>query len=245
MNIARNSIRKNYYLIPKSFVKCLTIASSGAVFYHIGKKWNFFEKFYIKVEEVEKKINCEEMKNSCLNFVGEMLYDNLAKIDVTNYFNEVLNNSENSLIRDKENDKKTALVQDLLKRVLNDKTHMDKISTKFMHYISESEMKDIFNIVSNREDLKQEITDYLKELFTSDEVAVKFRELLETNSKNYIDSKDIKKNITSFTEVILQDDDLKPKMHLKLQQIISSLKSDKDEEMKKVNKELIELINKL
>jgi hypothetical protein len=123
---------------------------------------------------------------------------------------------------------------------------MEKIKTKFLRIISESEsFKDINSLVFYCEENREEITNFLKDLFTSVEVVQKFHELLQKNPKNYLNPKEMNRNVFTFTEKIIQDDDLKPIIYFKLEKRISTLRSEKEDKMKKVNKELIELINKL
>jgi hypothetical protein len=237
MNIA-NSIRKNYYLIPKSFVQKLTVCGISCVVFHIGNKWNIYDKLSKKIEE---RVSYEEMKKACLNFVGEMLFDNFAKINFSKCFNDILNKPEISSNEEREMVMKNQIVQDFLKKVLDDKNKMDEIKKKFMENLKRGDM--IQNI-PNTHEFQEEISIFLRELLTSNEVVSIFCEMIDNNSRKIVNSKEFNRNISFFTDKLLQDERIKRYTCNRLEDYISNRKLESDE-MKKVNKELIEMINNL
>ena len=238
MNITQNSIRKKYYFVPKSFVQKLTLLGSSLMFYHFGNKWNFFNNLGRKIEE---RVSYEDMKKACLNFVGEMLFDNFAKINFSKCFNDILTNPEASLKKEREIEIKNQIVQDYLKKVLEDKKQMEEIKKKFVQNLKRL---DLFQNILNSDKFQAEISIFLRDLLTSNPVVSIYCEMLDKNSRKIKNSKEFNKNISSFTDRMFLDDRIREYALNKFEEYASNRKSESNE-MKMVNKELIEMINDL
>jgi hypothetical protein len=238
MNITQNSIRKKYYFVPKNFVQKLTLFGSSLLFFHFGNRWNFFNNLSRKIEE---RVSYEDMKKACLNFVGEMLFDNFAKINFSKCFNDILTNPEASLKKEREIEIKNQIVQDYLKKVLEDKKQMEGIKNKFVQNLKRL---DLFQNILNSDEFQAEISIFLRDLLTSYPVVSIFCEMLDKNSIKIKNSKEFNKNISSFTDRMFLDDRIREYALNKFEEYASNRKSESNE-MKKVNKELIEMINDL
>jgi len=238
MNITQNSIRKKYYFVPKSFVQKLTLLGSSVMFFHFGNKWNIFDNLSSKIEE---RISYEEMKKACLNFVGEMLFDNLAKINFSKCFNEIKTNPEISLKKERAIEIKYQIVQDYLRRVVEDKVLMDEIKKKFIQNLKRVDM---FQNVLYSDEFQSEISTFLRDLLTSYPVILIFCDKLDESSRKIKNSKEFNKNISSFTDRMFLDERIRGYALNKFEEFASNRKSESNE-MKKVNKELIEMINHL
>jgi len=238
MNITHNSIRKKYYFVPKSFVQKLTLFGSSVMFLHFANKWNIFDNLISKIEE---RISYEEMKKACLNFVGEMLFDNLAKINFSKCFNEIKANPEASFKKQREIEIKYQIVQDYLRKVVDDKILMEEIKKKFVQNLTTIDM---FQNILHRDEFQAEISIFLKDFLSSYQVVSIFCDKLDESSRKIKNSKEFSKNISSFTDKMFLDDRLRGYALNKFEEFASNRKSESNE-MKKVNKELIEIINHL
>lgn len=256
MNIEKSSIRTNYYFVPKILVKNFAFLGCVAVVYYTGKKFKVYEKYIYKLEEM---VSFEEMKKASLNFVGEMLFDNLARINLSKYLSENINKSDDSIQKKKEMEKinKIDFVQNLFKKYLDDDDKYQSIKMKFIKNILSSSSNENFNdaidLFSNKNNFDYELNNIIIELFASNDVVLRFCEILEQNSKKTLNTKELNKGIETFIDDIMSDENIKKSINLKIENNTSStLKKEINEkdfknldEMKKINNQLMDLINKL
>ena len=256
MKIAKSSIKKNYYFVPKIFVKNFAFLGCVAVLYYTGKKWKIYEKYINKLEEM---VSFEEMKKASLNFVGEMLFDNLARINLSKYLNDNVNKSDDSIQQKKELEEinKIEFVRNLLKKYLDDDDKYHAIKTRFIKNILQSlsnqNKNEAIDLFLNKDNLDHELNNLIIELFTSYDVVLRFCTVLEQISKKTLNTKELNKSIDTFTDDILSDENIKESIYIKIEKYFYSTpkiennhKDSKNlDEMKKVNNQLMDLINKL
>jgi hypothetical protein len=250
MKAQTKHISRNYYFLKKVHVFRFFLASSGLFgVYLSNRKFRYLNTFYdehVKMP-LDEMVNSEEVKGAALNLIEDLFKEKRTIKSITENLKVTIKDNEF------EESMKTFIKQWLVKTfkdkefLLNTKSELLKILNS--KKVNSDTIKLLVKI-SDEEIAKDQIAEFFKNLFTSDEVLNPLSDLFQIGALNALDTDTVKNKAQSFAEEVFSDQDLKNFLYKQSLDVFSMYSGEKkyfhfDDGIKEVSNEVTKVINDL